>query len=306
MSYLSPSASVLERIVNRASSTVDIDDFVAHLLAITRDAEQVVMRYYSNLQHDDVTRKADNSPVTAADHASHELLLAALQALTPEIPVLSEESIAADIAARLSWPVVWVVDPLDGTKEFIANTGEFTINIALVSDGRPLLGLLARPTTGEIFVGIPGLGAWCYCQEADEREVRTALRTRLLDRSVPVTILASSRHSPARVDAVMQALSGLASGVARSDAGSALKFSALATGSADVYPRTSPCYEWDVAAGDALVEAAGGCVLGLDGEPLRYNQRDTLLAPRFIAQADPSINYLDKLRAQLHASACQH
>ena len=297
---------MLEHILKRASSTADIDDFVAHLLAITRDAERVVLGYYNNLQHEDVTHKADDSPVTAADHASHDLLLAALQQLTPEIPILSEESAAADIAARLSWPAVWVVDPLDGTKEFIAQTGEFTINIALVAEGRPLLGLLARPTSGEIFVGIPGFGAWCYRQDANARERRTALRTRLLDASAPVTILASSRHSPTRVDAVMQALSGLGAGVARSNAGSALKFSALATGSADVYPRTSPCYEWDVAAGDALVEAAGGCVLGLDGEPLRYNQRDTLLAPRFIAQADPSVNYLDKLRDQLHASACQH
>jgi len=306
MSYVSSSASKLEAIVKRTSSTVDVDDFVARLLAITREAERVVLGYYNNLQHEDVTHKADDSPVTAADHASHDLLFAALQALTPDIPMLSEESSAADIAARLSWPVVWMVDPLDGTKEFIASTGEFTINIALVSEGRPLLGLLARPTTGEVFVGIPGIGAWCYRQEADAQEVRTVLRTRPIDSEVPVTILASSRHSPTRVEAVMQALSDLASGVERSDAGSALKFSALAAGNADVYPRTSPCYEWDVAAGDALVEAAGGCVLGLDGEPLRYNQRDTLLAPRFIAQADPSVNYLDKLRAQLHASACQH
>lgn len=306
MSYVSSSASQLEAIIKRASSTLDADDFVAHLLAITRDAERVILGYYNNLQHGDVTHKADDSPVTAADHASHNLLLAALTVLTPDIPVLSEESSAADIAARLSWPVVWMVDPLDGTKEFIASTGEFTINIALVSEGRPLLGLLARPTTGEVFVGLPGIGAWCYRREADGQEVRTVLRTRSIDSELPITILASSRHSQARVEAVMRALSDLAQGVERHNAGSALKFSALAAGHADVYPRTSPCYEWDVAAGDALVEAAGGCVLGLDGEPLRYNQRDTLLAPRFIAQADPSVNYLDKLRAQLHASACQH
>lgn len=305
MLRVSSNLSRLERIVSQ-TSVAGIDQFIDQLLAITRDAERTVLHYYSNLQSEDVTRKADNSPVTIADHASHQLLSAALRQLTPNIPVLSEESVEADIVARLNWPVAWIVDPLDGTKEFIGNTGEFTINIALVSDGRPVLGLLAKPVTGEIFLGMPGAGAWCYQQDANGHEIRAGLRARPLNRTLPLTILASSRHSQARVDGVMTALMSLASGVERRNAGSALKFSLLASGSADVYPRTSPCYEWDVAAGDALVEAAGGCVLGLDGQPLRYNQRSTLLAPRFIAQADPRINYLEKLAEQLRASARQH
>ncbi len=136
---MSQVSSHLARIVSQTSVT-DIDQFIDQLLAITRGAERAIMHYYSNLQREEVTLKADNSPVTIADYASHQLLSAALLRLTPNIAVLSEESVEADIGARLNWPVLWIVDPLDGINEFIGKTREFTINIALVSEGASRFG----------------------------------------------------------------------------------------------------------------------------------------------------------------------
>jgi 3'(2'), 5'-bisphosphate nucleotidase len=216
-----------------------------------------------------------------------------LQALTPEIPILSEESTLEQLIGRRDWPVCWMIDPLDGTKEFLEGTGEFTVNIALIVEAEAVLGLIAAPNRGHLDFGVPDWGARRYpLFSAEEGE---DLSTRVLDPTAQLVMSASARHREERVQMMLTRLAELAQGAERLDAGSALKFCDVASGSADVYPRTSPCYEWDLAAGDALVRAAGGSVTTLEGAPVRYNQWDSLKAPKFVAAGDSEINYLERI-----------
>jgi len=218
--------------------------------------------------------------VTAADLAAHRRLVAGLQPFG--LPVLSEES-AEQASHRRDWENFWMVDPLDGTKECVGGTGGVTVNIARFEGHRAVFGLVAVPTESAVYMGGAGLGAW-KLTGGDHQPIRT----RPLDSAGTVVVLASRRHRGARLAACLDALQSRVCTLQRDNAGSALKFCRLAEGAADFYPRYSPCSEWDTAAGQALLEGAGGAVLGLDGEPLGYNRRDTLLSPNFHAIADPS------------------
>jgi 3'(2'), 5'-bisphosphate nucleotidase len=247
-------------------------------IALAEAAGRAIMAVYA--EDFAVERKDDRSPLTEADLASHRLLVAGLEALTPDIPVLSEESAALDPTVRRAWPRLWLVDPLDGTREFVKKNGEFCVCIALVDDGAPVLGLVHAPVTGVTWSAMAGVGAWR--RESGGDDVPLA--------AMPVTTLAlrvaaSRSHLDPRTAAVLERLPG----AERVAMGSALKFGLLAEGALDVYPRFGPTSEWDTAAGQCLVEAVGGAVLGLDGRPLRYNQRDTLLNGDFIALRDPAL-----------------
>ncbi|EED34662.1 3'(2'),5'-bisphosphate nucleotidase [Luminiphilus syltensis NOR5-1B] len=288
------SAHRLAELVSDTTDLASIDAFVEKVFDTCHRADELLRSYYSNPDAVDVSQKADDSPVTAADHASHECWVEALAALTPSIPVLSEESTAAELEQRRQWQRLWVLDPLDGTKEFIARTGEFTINLALVDEERPVLGLISVPMQRLWYLGIPGVGAWRF-RSAEGLRNPTTLKLTDFGSNSGVTLLASARHHPGRVSLMMTQLEPLGTPVSRENAGSALKFCRMLDGDGDVYPRTSPCYEWDVAAGDALVSAAGGAVTTYAGEPLRYNCRDTLLVDDFIAVADPTVDYLSVL-----------
>ncbi len=232
--------------------------------------------------------KSDDSPLTQADLASHAVLQAGLMALAEAVPVLSEESTAQEQSQRRHWSRYWLVDPLDGTKEFLGRTGEFTINIALIEHHRPILGILYVPLEKQAYVGIPGSGAWLYnvTPEGGGQFVQK-LATRRLCQGQPLIVLASRRHRSARLQKCLDWLRRQWGEIERLNSGSALKFCQMAAAGGDFYPRFSPCCEWDTAAGQALLEAAGGALLGLDGLPLRYNCRDTLLNPDFYAVADP-------------------
>lgn len=223
-----------------------------------------------------VEHKDDRSPLTAADLASHRCIVAGLQALTPEIPVLSEESGDLEIAARREWTTLWLVDPLDGTREFIKRNGEFTVNIALIEDGIATFGVIQQPVTGALWHGAPGAGAF-----RRERDEDVAIGSRKPVRA-PLRIAASRSHRDARTQALLDALPG--SEVV--GCGSSLKFCRIAEGGIDLYPRFGPTSEWDTAAGQAILEAAGGAVLDPRGRPLRYNRRDTLLNGDFLAFGD--------------------
>jgi len=254
---------------------------VAGVLAACRQASERILEIYGRDDFE-VERKDDASPLTAADMASHETLMAALGELTPEIPVLSEESSALEFEARREWSRLWVVDPLDGTREFIKRNGEFTINVALVEDSRPVLGVIAVPVTGEAFSGVVGQGAqrwhdWCESEP---------IRTRRPATSPPV-VLGSRSHGNPRSQAYFEAL-GPHERISR---GSALKFCVVATGEADFYPRLGPTSEWDTAAGEAIVTAAGGRVWLPDGRELRYNVRPTTLNGDFLVAGDPDANW---------------
>lgn len=247
------------------------------VIDIARRAAAAILAVYDGefaVQHKD-----DRSPLTAADLAAHRCIVDGLQALTPGIPVLSEESRDADIAERRRWTRLWVVDPLDGTREFVKRNGEFCINIALVEQGEAVFGLIQQPVTGLLWHGAPGRGAFRREGEADR-----AIRARIPAAS-PLRVAASRSHRDARTQALLDALPG--STVV--GCGSALKFCRIAEGEIDLYPRFGPTSEWDTAAGQAILEAAGGAVLDPRGRPLRYNQRDTLLNGDFIAVGDPAL-----------------
>jgi 3'(2'), 5'-bisphosphate nucleotidase len=247
------------------------------VIAIAREAAADILSVYEGAFA--VEHKDDRSPLTAADLASHRRIVAGLQALTPEIPVLSEESASIDIAQRGTWSRFWLVDPLDGTREFVKRNGEFTVNIALVEDGVATFGVIQQPVSDGLWHGAPGRGAFRRNGDAD-----VAIQVRK-PASAPLRIAASRSHRDARTQALLDALSG-SEAIA---CGSSLKFCRIAEGELDLYPRFGPTSEWDTAAGQAILEAAGGAVLDPRGRPFRYNQRDTLLNGDFVAFGDVAL-----------------
>ena len=268
---------------------VELVPLLKSLLEIVDEAAALARAFYEKVDELEVVRKGDSTPLTEADTALHLLLSKRLDALSLGIPILSEESEGADIADRLSWSACWVVDPLDGTKEFIERTDQFTINIALVLDGASELGLISIPCRKEHWLGVVHNGAAVFPE--GKGLDGSVVSVRGLNRSQPLVMLASHRHSPKRVQALVDCLSSYFGEVERRNSGSAVKFCDVAAGKADVYPRTSACSEWDVAAGDALIRAAGGRVTKFDGEPIKYNQRPSLMAESFIAGGDACVNY---------------
>ncbi|MCE5982924.1 3'(2'),5'-bisphosphate nucleotidase CysQ [Pseudomonas sp. LF19] len=227
-----------------------------------------------------VTAKADESPVTAADLAAHEVIAEGLRALAPEIPVLSEEDCDIPLSERQGWQRWWLVDPLDGTKEFIAGTEEFTVNIALVEQGQVVFGVVAIPTNGRCYFGGKGLGAWL----AEAGGVGKAISVRTAPPAGErFTVVASRRHSSPQQEALLAGLSQAVGELELANIGSSLKFCLLAEGAADCYPRLAPTSQWDTAAAQGVLEGAGGEVLGLDGQAFVYPPRESLLNPFFLA-----------------------
>lgn len=220
-----------------------------------------------------VRSKADGSPVTLADEAAEAVILPALRALTPEIPVVSEEEVAQGIGPRsISAARFWLVDPLDGTKEFLGGRGEFTVNIALIEDGRPVLGVVVAPALGETYIGAGG--------QASLTDADGARRIRC--RRPPAegeTVVGSRSHGDA---AAMEDFLKDRQVAAFRAAGSSLKLCLIARGEADLYPRLGTTMEWDIAAGHAVLAAAGGTVTTLDGAPFTYGKPD-FRNPHFVA-----------------------
>jgi 3'(2'), 5'-bisphosphate nucleotidase len=240
--------------------------------AIARRAAGEILAVYNGgaLQ---ARAKADDSPLTEADLRAHRLIVASLAALTPQLPVLSEESAPGAFAARAGWQRFWLVDPLDGTREFLDRNGEFTVNIALIEDHVPVLGVVHVPVTDVSYQGVPGAGAWRE-QGGERRTLAVAAHS-----ASPVRVAGSRSH---RGDSLAGFLARLGPHRLLS-VGSALKFCLLAEAAADVYPRLGPTSEWDTAAGHAVLTAAGGAVLDLSGAPLTYNTRAELRNPSFVA-----------------------
>jgi 3'(2'), 5'-bisphosphate nucleotidase len=226
-----------------------------------------------------VENKDDNSPLTLADLESQRVIAEGLTQLTPGIPVLSEESAQAPWTERRNWTELWVVDPLDGTREFVKRNGEFTINIALVVDHEPLLGIVCAPAQGLLYWGARGVGAFSQHRGAAQSGIHVA------PPHAPVRVAGSRSHASAETASYLARLGPhTLSGI-----GSSLKFCLIASGEADLYPRFGPTSEWDTAAGQALLEAAGGHVTRPDGHRLRYNCRESLINGDFIAFSHPSV-----------------
>ena len=261
--------------------TADLRETV---IAIARQAGAAIMEVYAG--GFDVAHEDDASPLTAADLAAHRIIVDGLERLTPDLPVLSEES--ADVAweTRRHWSSYWLVDPLDGTREFIKRNGEFTVNIALVHQGAPALGVVQAPVGGEVWHAVRGELAYRRDGHRD-----TVLRARA-PATAPLRVAASRSHRDARTQSVLDRM-GEIEEVAL---GSSLKFCRIAEGGLDVYPRFGPTSEWDTAAAQCVLHAAGGALVAADtGKPFRYNRRESLLNGDFIALGDPDLPWRDWL-----------
>ena len=248
------------------------------VIDLSRRAADAILAVYAG--DFDVQHKGDASPVTAADMAAHHCIVDGLAALTPDIPVLSEESAhSVALATRRQWTRLWLVDPLDGTRDFVKRNGEFSVNIALIENGVAVFGLIQQPVGGGLWWAQAGQGAFARTGDADQR-----LQTRR-PATPPLNVAASRSHRDARTQAMLDRLQG-ANEIALP---SSLKFCRIADGRIDLYPRFGPTSEWDTAAGQVIVEQAGGIVHDPRGRPFRYNQRDTLLNGDFIAAGDPAL-----------------
>lgn len=259
----------------------DVQAMLTQLVDISRRAGLEILEWY----HDDmgITRKSDDSPLTRADLASHKLIDTELRKHWPDIPVLSEESADIPWNTRKNWRQYWLVDPLDGTKEFIHRNGEFTVNIALIRDHQPVLGVVHVPVTDISYFGARGYGAWQQTAGADSRVI--AIRQ---PAAKPAVIVGSRSHANPELVEQLQAL-GPHTLISM---GSSLKFCRVAEGLADFYPRLGPTSEWDTAAAQAVVEAAGGQVVKIDGSALDYNNKDSYLNPFFFVLGDPDQDWL--------------
>ena len=257
------------------------------VIAIARRAGERIIEIYE--RDFDVEQKDDRSPLTEADMAAHRVIVEQLRAIKPELPVLSEESAAVPFEERSTWSRYWLVDPLDGTREFIKRNGEFTVNIALIDAHEPVLGVIVVPVTGVCYYASRGHGAFVQRGTAPSRPIQV----RALDRA-HVVVAGSRSHAG---EALIAFLDRLGSHELVS-MGSSLKFCLVAEGKADVYARLGPTSEWDTAAAHCIVTEAGGRVTDTAMQPLRYNTKESLLNPYFFASADTQFDWSQFLAAE--------
>jgi 3'(2'), 5'-bisphosphate nucleotidase len=250
-------------------------DLLEPVKAIAHQAGDAIMEIYDGLYC--VEQKPDNSPVTEADYAAHNVIAAGLAQLTPEWPVLSEEGEAVDYDVRRQWQRYWLVDPLDGTREFIKCNGEFTVNIALIEDHRSVLGVIQVPVSRECYFAAAGHGAW---YQEDGKPPR-AIRVKQWGGG-SITIAGSRSHRSPIFRSFMKAFDDCHV----LSLGSSLKSCYVAQGRADIYARFGPTSEWDTAAAQCIVEEAGGQLTDMNLQPLRYNTRDSLINPPFFTFGD--------------------
>lgn len=255
--------------------------FLQQVRQIAIQAGGEILRFYG--KDHPVDYKADDSPLTLADKAAHKLISESLRELTPDMPVMSEEATVPEYGERQSWTRYWVVDPLDGTKEFIKQTGEFTVNIALISHGKPVMGVVYVPAQKISYLAESGIGSFKQTNEGEPQPIKTrsAPRGHAL-REPPLTIVASRDHAGPMVGKLLAAYPEAET----RSMGSSLKFCLIAEGAADVYLRDVPTMEWDTAAAQCVVETAGGIVSDLNGARLAYNKKD-IRNPALLTRGDP-------------------
>jgi 3'(2'), 5'-bisphosphate nucleotidase len=256
------------------------------IAALARRAGEAIMDVYR--EDFDVEVKADHSPLTAADLAAQAVIAEGLARLDPVLPLVSEEASQLPWEARRGWSRYWLVDPLDGTREFVKRNGEFTVNIAMIDNGEPVMGVVLAPVTGDLFAAVRGQGAWWQLQTDDAWE---RIYTRPLAHP---PVAAGSRSHGGMAEAVMRRLLG--EDYHLHPLGSSLKFCLIARGAADAYLRRGPTSEWDTAAAQCVLEESGGAVLDLHGRPLRYNRGESLINPEFLAVGDAGIDWAARMR----------
>jgi 3'(2'), 5'-bisphosphate nucleotidase len=252
-----------------------LTELLPHVTALARESGRGLLAMYHDL-HPQVEYKLDHSPVTQADLVSHQILEIGLSRLAPHWPVLSEESAGVPFDERKSWRHFWMIDPLDGTKEFLQRTGEFTVNIALIEDDRPVLGVVYAPVIDKLYFAARGAGAYRM-----DGKVTTSIK--VAPTTAGGTRFIVSRHHGSEQETLTHFIDQTKDCEVMV-MGSSLKFCLIAEGSADVYPRNGPTMEWDTAAAQCILEEAGGSVTDLEGNTIRYNKR-VLLNSGFVARA---------------------
>ena len=267
--------------------TPELSQLVMAVVDIARQAGDKILKIYET--DFDVETKSDDSPLTAADRAAHQHIVAALTRLTPDIPVWSEESTTIEFSERSGWSQFWLVDPLDGTKEFVKRNGEFTVNIALIRGHEPVLGVVHVPVTKRDYFGYVDGGAFVIDDGGEPESISVSQSA-----ESPVRVVGSRSHGG---DSLAAYLEWIGPHV-MVPMGSSLKLCLVAAGAADVYPRLGLTSEWDTAAAQAVVEAAGGQVIDLSGQRLLYNTKAEVLNPFFIVLGDSSRDWAAGARAE--------
>jgi len=259
---------------------------VAAVLSIAQKASDAIVEIYTQYTQNnrpEIIRKEDNSPVTQADLLAHQIIVQGLTQLQPQFPILSEESTACDYLTRRQWESYWLVDPLDGTREFLAHNGEFTVNIALIHQGKPVIGVVIAPVSQTAYFASQDIGAF----KQQHNLPAVPIKTRQFDSNH--IIVTTSRHHGSTSEKMTSFLNTYFSHYQLINLGSSLKFCQIAEGIADFYPRLGPTSEWDTAAAQCILEQAGGILVDFNQQPLRYNQKESLLNPEFLAAGDKAM-----------------
>ena len=272
-------------------TTKDLSYLLPSVIEVARSAGQLILEIYEKKDYEEFT-KSDDTPVTSADLAAHKLISKKLSELTPDIPVLSEEAADISLEKRAQWDRYWLVDPLDGTQEFIARSGDFATIIALIEHNKPIMGVVYAPVSGVSYYAYSGKGAWKIPDLNDSVKIKTH-RHELPNQSIAMAI--SRRQDINRITSRMSPawnydLVPLGS--------AALKACLVAEGAVDCYLRLGPTGEWDTAATQCIVEEAGGRILSTQLEPLSYNERETLENPNFIVLGDSDLPWAEILKSK--------
>ncbi|NIY83362.1 3'(2'),5'-bisphosphate nucleotidase CysQ [Vibrio hepatarius] len=271
--------------------TQDLSHHLNAVIDIARSAGQLILDIYEKKEYQEFT-KSDETPVTSADIAAHKFIVEQLSELTPDIPVLSEEAADISLEKRSQWDRYWLVDPLDGTQEFIARSGDFATIIALIENNKPIMGVVYGPVSGVTYYAYVGKGAWKIPDMHESVRIHSHKHD---GRTSPIAIAISRRQDINRITSRMSSawnydLVPLGS--------AALKACLVAEGAVDCYLRLGPTGEWDTAATQCIVEEAGGRILSTQLEPLSYNERDTLENPNFIVLGDESLPWDEILKVK--------
>jgi 3'(2'), 5'-bisphosphate nucleotidase len=245
------------------------------VIAISKNAGEAILEIYNS--DFDYEIKEDLSPLTEADKISHRVICQMLKSLTPNLPILSEEDSSIPYSLRSKWNKYWLIDPLDGTKEFIKRNGEFTVNIALIENHSPILGVIHIPVSGETYWGSYVDGSYYSQKNKTPKKINVSEK-----KDDPIRVVASRSHYSKALDYILDEIGNFEI----ITKGSSLKFCLIANGEADIYPRIGLTSEWDIAAGEAIVKYSGGYMLDIDGNHLRYNHKKDFLNPYFIASND--------------------
>jgi len=260
---------------------MQLEKLIDPIVALAQEAGNAILEIYAT--DFEVDTKSDESPLTKADLASNTVIEAGLKALTPDIPIISEESGLPPFDVRGKWSRYWLIDPLDGTKEFVNRNGEFTVNIALIDNKKPVLGVVHVPVQNKTYSGCEGVGAFIRVDGGAATRINVSAQS-----ASPVRVVGSRSHRGASLDAFLNDLGDFE----MLPMGSSLKFCVVAEGGADIYPRLGLTSEWDTAAAQAVVEQAGGAVLELHGGPLLYNDKEDILNPHFLVRGPDDKDWL--------------